>query len=149
MTLRWSAVFAVLALLLQWIAPPALAQVLQTWQGMGLSMLAVLSAVWFLGTVLRNHSLMDIAYPLAPWLVTMIAWWQAGAERLPTTLVLLTALGLWAWRLPLMPAYRVWMFWCWTTTRPCRSARGRFAMPSALSKLWTVWVSQNKPVTWA
>jgi hypothetical protein len=74
MTLRWSAVFALVALTLQWVAPPDLARALQTWQLMGLSMLAVLSGVWALGTVFRNHSLMDIAYPLAPWLGTMFAW---------------------------------------------------------------------------
>ena len=66
MTLRWSALFALLILLMQWVAGPELARALQTWQTMGLSMLAILSAVWALGTVLRNHSLMDIAYPLTP-----------------------------------------------------------------------------------
>jgi hypothetical protein len=94
MTLRWSALFALLILLLQWVAGPDLARALQTWQFMGLCTLAVLSSVWLLGTVLRNHSLMDIAYPLAPWLVTMFAWWQLGANASSTTLALLIALGL-------------------------------------------------------
>ena len=106
MTLRWSAVFALMALLLQWVAPPDLARALQTWQFMGLSMLAVLSGVWLLGTVLRNHSLMDIAYPMAPWLATMFAWWHLGANASSTTLALLIALGLWAWRLALYLAVR-------------------------------------------
>lgn len=106
MTLRWSALFALLILLVQWVAGPELARALQTWQTMGLSMLAILSAVWALGTVLRNHSLMDIAYPLTPWLATMIAWWHAGMDPSATTLALLIALGLWAWRLALYLSVR-------------------------------------------
>jgi len=94
MTLRWSALFALGLLMLQWVAPPDLARALHTWQGMGLSMLATLSAVWLLGTVLRNHSLMDIAYPLAPWLAAVVAWWQAGGERSNALLLLLLALSL-------------------------------------------------------
>jgi steroid 5-alpha reductase family enzyme len=97
MALRLSALFALLVLLLQWVAGPELTQTLQTWQLMGLSLLAVLSGVWALGTVFRNHSLMDIAYPLAPWLVTMFAWWSLGAD--PSAALLLIAMGLWAWRL--------------------------------------------------
>jgi steroid 5-alpha reductase family enzyme len=92
--------------MLQWVAPPDLARALHTWQGMGLSMLATLSAVWLLGTVLRNHSLMDIAYPLAPWLAAVVAWWQAGGERSNALLLLLLALSLWAWRLAIYLALR-------------------------------------------
>ena len=66
---------------------------------MGLAIWGLLSGVWLIGTLTRNHSIMDIAYPLTPWAVTGLAWVQGGAERSPHALVLLALMSVWAWRL--------------------------------------------------
>lgn len=96
---RWTLIAAALALVLSQFAPDALRPTLQIWQLMGLAMLALLSGVWVLGTMLRNHSIMDIAYPLTPWSATVLLWWHEGADLSPTSMLMLIGLSLWAWRL--------------------------------------------------
>jgi steroid 5-alpha reductase family enzyme len=66
---------------------------------MGLSMWAVLTAVWLLGTALHNHSIMDIAYPLTPWVALLVAWTSTGADTSIHTIALLACVTLWSWRL--------------------------------------------------
>lgn len=79
--------------------PPALQRFVSTALLMGLWMLALLTAVWLLGTALRNHSLMDIAYPLAPWAALVAAWLALGADGSAHTLALLGCATVWSWRL--------------------------------------------------
>jgi steroid 5-alpha reductase family enzyme len=66
---------------------------------MALSMWGLLTLVWLLGTLLRNHSIMDIAYPLAPWSAMVVAWWGGGGDTSAHTLALVTCVTLWSWRL--------------------------------------------------
>jgi steroid 5-alpha reductase family enzyme len=66
---------------------------------MGLTMWATLTVVWGVGTALRNHSLMDVAYPITPWLAAMVAWQVAGGDLSSRSLALLACLTLWSWRL--------------------------------------------------
>ncbi|MGA1325420.1 MAG: DUF1295 domain-containing protein [Rubrivivax sp.] len=73
---------------------------------MALSMWGCLTLVWILGSALRNHSLMDIAYPLAPWASLLVAWWSTGADTSAHTLALLVCVTLWAWRLSIYLGWR-------------------------------------------
>ncbi len=98
---RWTLIAAALAVVLSQFAPASLQPALQVWQLMGVVMLVLLSGVWVLGTVMRNHSIMDIAYPLTPWSATVLLWWHQGADLSPTSVLMLIGLSLWAWRLGL------------------------------------------------
>ena len=98
-------VYPVVPLLVAWLGvqgttlPPALRAAILTTLLMGLILWATLTAVWLLGTLLRNHSLMDVAYPVAPWLGAVGAWLAGGADGSAHTLALLACLTLWSWRL--------------------------------------------------
>ncbi len=85
------------------LASPGWPEPLQRFVAVALHMLltmwALLSAVWLLGTVLRNHSLMDIAYPLAPWAALAAAWHALGADTSAHALALLACATVWSWRL--------------------------------------------------
>ncbi len=84
----------------QWDAfDPALKQAMERLTLMGAALWLLLTLVWALGTVMRNHSIMDIAYPLAPWAVTTLAWWQWGATASVHVLTLLLCMTVWSWRL--------------------------------------------------
>ena len=78
---------------------PGLRDALERATLMGVTIWALLTAVWALGTVMRNHSIMDIAYPLTPWAATSLAWVQWGSNSSPHLLVLLALMSVWAWRL--------------------------------------------------
>ncbi|MFM8623829.1 MAG: DUF1295 domain-containing protein [Betaproteobacteria bacterium] len=84
----------------QWGAfDPALRQAMERQTLMGAAVWVLVSLVWALGTVMRNHSIMDIAYPLTPWAVTCLAWWQWGANPSLHVLILLVCMTIWSWRL--------------------------------------------------
>lgn len=78
---------------------PALHAAMARLSLMGLMVWAGLSLVWLIGTVLRNHSIMDIAYPLTPWAVTVLTALQIGATDSPAALLLLGCMTVWALRL--------------------------------------------------
>jgi len=92
--LVWGAVLA-----LSWPWPAGLKEAAERLTFMGLAVWALVTLVWALGTMLRNHSIMDIAYPITPWLVTTLAWWKGGADTSPAKLALMVCLTLWSWRL--------------------------------------------------
>lgn len=92
--LIWLALFAQRGAL-----DPSLREVVERVTFMGLAMWTLLTGVWLLGSFLRNHSIMDIAYPLTPWAGTVLGWLQWGASRDPQVLLLLACATVWAWRL--------------------------------------------------
>lgn len=96
---RWTMPLAAILLVLTAAAPEPFTAVAQTWHTMAWVMLGFLTVVWVVGTVMRNHSIMDIVYPLTPWLGTVALWWWQGADRSPSSLLLLTGITLWAFRL--------------------------------------------------
>ncbi|SMF61696.1 DUF1295 domain-containing protein [Allosphingosinicella indica] len=61
------------------------------WLAGGLAALAVIAAAWLLGTLLRNHGMMDVAYPIAP---MAIAWTVAARMAPDVSATGWTALGL-------------------------------------------------------
>ncbi len=79
--------------------PPALQRFFTVALLMALWMWGLLTAVWLVGTALRNHSLMDIAYPLAPWAALVAGWLALGADHSGHTLLLLGCATVWSWRL--------------------------------------------------
>lgn len=95
---RWSIVHALLpfAAIALWAVWPQ--RVLTVWMAEGPVILAVLAVTWAIGTGLRNHGMMDVAYPLAPLAAAITA--AAMQERLaPEQLVLLGLVAVWAVRL--------------------------------------------------
>ena len=90
------------ALLLHASLPPGPAQeILASWLVAGAAGWAVLLVTWIAGTAIRNHGMMDVAYPIAP---MVIAWTAAMRAEHPLSFVAWAALAmvtLWGVRLSL------------------------------------------------
>ncbi|MBN9531208.1 MAG: DUF1295 domain-containing protein [Alphaproteobacteria bacterium] len=95
---RWSVVHALLpfAAIAAWAWWPI--PFLAVWMAEAVAILAVLTTAWAIGTRLRNHGVMDIAYPLAP-----LAAAATAAALQPTLapgqMLLLVLVAAWAIRL--------------------------------------------------
>lgn len=89
---------AVLAVRLA-VPPGLLEDALSAWLVAGIAGAAVLLVAWIVGTAMRNHGMMDVAYNLAP---VAIAWTAAARTGHPLSPIAFTALAtvsLWAVRL--------------------------------------------------
>lgn len=78
---------------------PDLSQALTGWLLSGLAVAGVAALAWVAGTVLKNHGMMDVAYPLAGLTGAITAFVAAGARPTPAAVLLLSVTALWALRL--------------------------------------------------
>lgn len=81
-----------------WALPPIDAA-LDTFLMSGGVLLGLCVATWMIGSVLRNHSLMDIAYPLMVLGVAAFAFSRSASGFSPHSLVLFGLVAVWALRL--------------------------------------------------
>jgi steroid 5-alpha reductase family enzyme len=81
------------------LAPPAAQGALDTLLLSGGVLLVLCLATWLIGSVLRNHSFMDIAYPLMVLGVATYGLSRSASGLSPHSLVLFGLVAIWALRL--------------------------------------------------
>jgi len=82
-----------------WAPWSGLSQGLTLWLVSGLAVAGTAALAWMAGTVLKNHGLMDVAYPLAGLACAVTAFVAAGSRLTPAAALLLSVTALWALRL--------------------------------------------------
>lgn len=83
------------------VAPAGLREPLRVFLLAGLLVFLIMTAVWALGEALRNHGIMDVAYPLVPAAIGALALTQAPVALGPHSVVLALLVVIWAIRLSL------------------------------------------------
>lgn len=78
---------------------PMLSAALSVWLFSGLALAGVAAIAWIVGTLLQNHGVMDVAYPLAALASAITAFVATGASLTLTAGLLLSVTALWALRL--------------------------------------------------
>lgn len=88
----------VIGLVLSLPAGP-LRDVLRVWLQAGILILVGLAVTWAIGTALRNHGIMDVAYPLLPFAAACLTAYLFRANFSWWSCALLGMIALWALRL--------------------------------------------------
>jgi len=99
-------VLPLLVVVVHSLLPEAGRQIAAGYLANGLTLWALLTAVWLLSLIKRDASIMDIVYPLAPLVAIVVQWRIAGGELAPRTLLVLGLTALWALRLSIYIAWR-------------------------------------------
>jgi len=128
------------ALLLHALLPPGPPQdALASWLIAGSAGAVVLLVTWIAGTALRNHGMMDVAYPIAPIVVAWTAATRAGHPRSSVAWAALAMVTLWGARLSLQTLRDN----CNSEREPYATWRARGGRPWIWSSLFQVYCLQG------
>jgi steroid 5-alpha reductase family enzyme len=100
---NWSRIHALapfLAIVVYALAPAgALRDGLGAWLSMAIPIAIILAATWLVGTLIKNHSIMDFVYPVVPLLAGGYTMLQHRAQLTGWSVLLLALMAVWAIRL--------------------------------------------------
>lgn len=116
-----------------------LVEAMRLWLMCGAAVIAVLTIAWAAGSALRNHGVMDIAYPLAPLAAAVTAFVLTGSEPTLARGLLLATVGVWSVRL----AVQTWGHNIGSERQPYASWRAKFGPRWAWFSLFQVYALQG------